>query len=349
MDSPTPLPPNIAAQLERSIDAFVPHDFPTALTVGIVRRDAILFHRSTGMADISNATGASAETVYRIASLTKPITATLMVRLCELGFFSLDDPLEKFIPELRNLPARPANAPPITFRTVASHAAALAKEPALEGASTGPSDHWEQIVLRAIPTIGPGKGYCNIGYALLGLALGRAAGKPFVELLSEHILAPLAMHDTSFTLSPSMRQRLARGYVIDKDGSLSSQQSDREHSGRGYKIPNGGLYSTLTDLARFTSLHLGAATQFPNANSFSIMRDLQSRPTPTCSYGLGFEIHTDTPSPLLAHSGDFTGYACDLLLSPAAQIAIISLTNRSAQPPPLRQLNRRLLDIVHPA
>ena len=123
---------------------------------------------------------------------------------------------------------------------------------------------WDSTLHLALPhttmELAPGTRYLysNIGYAILGASLSRAAGVPYVQWQREHILDPLGMRHTVFEIDRAITADLTRGYAISQDGEFTSTQSDREAlSGRGYKVPNGALYTTVDDLSRFVSLQMG--------------------------------------------------------------------------------------------
>src|SRR5882672_2106755 len=182
---------NAAANVDQ-VDAMSAADYAAdpvgGLTVGIVKGPVLVWTKSYGFADAEHKKPASRETVYRIGSITKQFTATMMLQLVEQGKIHLTDPLEKYFPEINQVPRRTPDTPPITLLQVASMTSGLAREP------NGPADHsvgpvsgWEQKVLTALPQTTyanePGTRYLysNIGFASLGIALGRAAHEPFTS------------------------------------------------------------------------------------------------------------------------------------------------------------------------
>ncbi|HIF20330.1 MAG TPA: hypothetical protein EYQ27_00125, partial [Gemmatimonadetes bacterium] len=120
------------------------------------------------------------------------------------------------------------------------------REPGLEGAASGAIYGWEDKVLASIPTTAyqtaplTEYSYSNIGFGMLGLALSRAAGVPFMELVETLIIRPLGMESTTFILdSTDLLARMSVGYARDRDtGELTSEQATLEHFGRGYKMPS---------------------------------------------------------------------------------------------------------------
>src|SRR5438874_3360016 len=152
------------------------------LTVGIVEGPTLVWTKSYGFADAENKKPAARNTVYRIGSITKQFTATMMLQLVEQGTIHLTDPVEKYLAEINKVPKRTPATPPITLLQVASMTSGLAREPeAPADHSVGPVSAWEQKVLAALPhttyAYEPGTKYLysNIGFASLGIALSRAA------------------------------------------------------------------------------------------------------------------------------------------------------------------------------
>lgn len=101
-------------------------------------------------------------------------------------------------------------------------------------------------------------GYSNVGYALLGLALGQATGEPYTAYVERAILKPLGLESTAFEPTPAMKEALAKGYFVGTGGRVDATLSVRElEFGRGYKMANGALFSTVGDLAKFLAFEMG--------------------------------------------------------------------------------------------
>jgi len=127
--------------------------------------------------------GTTDDTIYRIGSITKQFTAVMLLQSVAQGKVHLSDPVEKFYPEVKEVAGKYTAAPPITLIQLATHHAGLSEEPDEDGRfTTGPVSQWEQTLITALPKLKyeqePGTRfiYSNIGYAILGAALSRAAG-----------------------------------------------------------------------------------------------------------------------------------------------------------------------------
>lgn len=186
------------------------------------------------------------------------------MRLVEEGVLVLDDLVEKFVPEVRQVQGYDSH-PPITLRHILTHTTGWQREPSDPALLVGPFSEWEVLTLAALPTLhyehepGTKYQYCNISWALLGVALGRAAapslgkavlvpGGAYPRLLYTRVLKPLGLQHSTLLPTPADPRwnDLAAGY---EDEDL--WEPAVEHAGRGYKCPNGALYSCMSDMAVF--------------------------------------------------------------------------------------------------
>jgi CubicO group peptidase (beta-lactamase class C family) len=186
----------------------------------------------------------------------------------------------------------------------------------LENADAGPIEEWENKVLRSIPTTSfefkPGErfSYSNIGYGVLGVALSRAANEPFIEMVEEKIFKPLQMENSFFVVPEHKMKDLAQGIGGGPfgDEELDLDRPQKEHRGRGYKVPNGGIYSTPTDLGKFMMCNMGNP-YILDTKHLEIMHTNQTPETRYHSYGLGFELYRDPAITIVGHSGGLPGYS----------------------------------------
>ncbi|MDX1494268.1 MAG: serine hydrolase domain-containing protein, partial [Longimicrobiales bacterium] len=242
-----------AAELARGVAV----DSVGGIVAGVAVDGDLVWAAAFGVADREAGTRMSTSSVSRTGSISKSVTAVLMMRLVDQGVIGLDDPVRDYLPEIEGFADPRPGAPPVTFRHLASHTAGLIREPDWRESVVGPIDLWEERILESIPRTAydsiPGARYqySNIGFGALGLALARAAGRPFRELVRDEIFGPLGMTGSAFVVvGGELEPRLAAGYTV-RNGVVSGEQPAREHAGRGYKVPNGGVYSTVADLSRF--------------------------------------------------------------------------------------------------
>ncbi len=328
------------AQFDAEVAAGVAEDAGGAVSLAVFSGSEVIWARAYGWANIEERVAADARTIGRTGSISKSFTAVLMMQLVERGIIALDDPVSDYFPEIEGLAEPPARAEPITFRMLASHTAGLAREPGLEGAAAGSIYTWEEKVLFSIPTTRyqtsplTEYSYSNIGFGILGLALSRAAGVPFMDLMESLIFRPLGMESTTFILdSPDLLTRMSVGYSRNqRTGEISAEQATREHFGRGYKVPNGGVYSTVHDLAALAAALMGEGdVQILSEKSRSEMFKPQA---PADGYGLGLFLYNSDEGPLLiGHGGSVAGYNADLVFDPQTKLGVSMLRTTSYTPP----------------
>ena len=255
--------------------------------VTLVWRKGDVVHRDVlGYQDVEAKTPMRRDTLFRIASMTKPITSVAVLMLVEEGKLQLNEPVDRWLPELARPrvlrdPAGPLSrttpaARPITVNDLLTHRSGLAypftssgplskamQEAGLLGSSaTLTPDQWMQRLGRLPLAYAPGARW-NYGVStdVLGVLVERASGMPFPEFLRTRIFEPLGMHDTAFWVPPEKMDRLATLYALDpRTGAVSA--SDRPPESAAASPPafasgGGGLISTADDYLRFGRMLLG--------------------------------------------------------------------------------------------
>ena len=321
------------------LDALVAAEFGKdsigGVTVGVVKGNALVWSKGYGLADIEAGTPASADSVYRIGSITKPFTAVMLLQLVARGTVAMTDPVEKYLPEINRVRDRPEGTQPVTLLQLATMMSGLGREPDdLDTFMVGPVDRWDQVMVQALAKTkydhAPGTRYLysNIGYAALGGALSRAAKRPFVDYMRDSVLKQLGMTHTDFVPSPTVRASLAKGYDV-RNGKPNGEQAAREHDGRGFKVPNGALYTTVGDLAKFVSLWLGEGpeTVLKRATISDALSRATSSGPPAGDYGVGFMIYRRGNHVFYGHGGSVAGYRAQMTYHPASKTGVIVLRN----------------------
>lgn len=331
---------SLSAQLAE-IDSIAAQDFAKnpvgSVTIGVVSGNQLLWTKSYGSSDLEKQQLADKDTVYRIGSITKMFTAVMLEQLAEAGKVHLSDPVEKYFPEINTVQGRFAGAPPIMLVQLATHTSGLGREPDdMAKYVQGAVADWEKTLIAALPHLhyvyepGTRFSYSNIGYATLGAALSRAAGQPYMEYVPKHIFEPLGMVHTALQLNPEIQPHLSKGYEM-RGGKPDADLPQREHAGRGYKMPNGAIYTTVGDLAKFCSFFMGDSAS-DVLKSSTLELDLNQLATSSTSqlnsgYGLGFEVMRRDHYIAVGHSGAVAGYQAALYMNREAHIGLIVLAN----------------------
>ncbi len=346
---PPPVPMDAARALQssewhRTVASFaekmageVASDGIGGIAAGIVVNGDLVWARGFGWSDRESRTPMAPGAVSRTGSISKTVTAMVLMRLVDRGVVGLDDPVERYLPEFGQVQAGRTGAAPVTLRHLASHTAGLEREPANVGEMTsGAIEVWEDRIIESLRNTSydsiPGARYqySNIGFGSLGLALSRAAEVPFMELVQGEVFDPLGMTGSSFVVvGGELEPRLAMGYVNERDGTVDAETPWREHRGRGYKVPNGGVYSTVADLGRF----LGALSGVPGLRiltegSRQEMISIQTPESRESGYGLGLsiQVHADG-SRTVGHGGSVAGYTAYMAVDPGSGIGVVLLRN----------------------
>jgi CubicO group peptidase (beta-lactamase class C family) len=326
-----------------------------SVTAGVVEGKQLIWSKSYGDADMEKKIPADADTVYRIGSITKMFTALMLEQLVDAGKVHLSDPVEKYFPEIKAVQGRFPDAPPITLVQLATHTSGLGREPDNTATYvTGAVADWEKTLIAALPHLhyqfepGTRYSYSNMGFAILGAALSRAAGESYVEYVPKHIFEPLGMRHSALERNAQMMAHLSKGYQVGPGGAVDSETPQREHeTGRGYKVPNGAIYTTVGDLAGFASFLMG---QGPESvlKTASLQRFQMQTAVPadiglTTGYGIGFQVNRRDNYVAFGHGGSVAGYTSMLLINRPKGLGVIVFSSGAANPTTLAQ---RSLDIL---
>jgi len=348
-----PLSPDLQAlvnRLDAKASSELAKDRVGSLTVGVVSGAGLVWTRSYGLADMEKKTPATRDTVYRIGSMTKQLTALMLLQLVQDGKIHFSDPVEKYFPEVNKVQGRYPGAPPITLIQLATHTSGLDREPEdAEPYLKGPVAEWEKTLIAALPHTryadepGVRYSYSNVGYAVLGAALSRAVGQPYVDYVKQRIFQPLGMTHSFFEPDDRTRPGIARGY-LNEDGKVDAEIAEREQrQGRGYKVPNGAVFTTVDDLAKFVAFEMGEpAPQVLKKESLdeSYKRLVTANAGFTGGYGTGFQVTRLGDTILYGHNGGVAGYQAAAFFDRGARVGVILLRNEVGGPFEMGELLR---------
>ena len=335
-------PPTFDPEALRLVDSIAIAEFQKdslgSITIGVVSGASLVWTKSYGFVDKARTRPASSATVYRVASITKQATALMLLQLVERGRVHLSDPVNLYFPEIRRVTGLPPRASPPTLLQLATMTSGLARDPDDKRRSqSGALNEWEGVLVASLARTkyvrapGSGYGYSNVGYSILGAALARAARIRYVEYQRRHLLRPLGMSSTDFELTPALRSRLAVGVDWDElyKDTLNFEDAAREHeSGIGFRVPGGGLYSTVEDLAKLVSLQLGYGPDSVVSRATLKLRDglpVTSNLGLGYGYGLGVQVLRWGDTVAIGHSGNLAGYTSMVLYDPGEKYGVIVL------------------------
>jgi len=308
------------AGVRKRMQAFVDGKQVSGLVYVVGSSKGVSAYEAIGLRDVASQAPMEKDSLFRIASMTKPLTAVGIMILQEEGKLSVEDPIEKHLPEFKGqlmvaekdgdrvVLAKPKR--PATIRDLLTHTSGLANFPAGLSDIYSKRNHTLAEITMAISQLPlqfePGSkwAYCNSGIDTLGRIIEVKSGKSFEDFMTEQIFKPLGMQDTTFYPTTEQMQRSATLYGV-KDGELveAGFQLIGETERAKHPIPAGGLYSTGADLAKaYQAMLLGGKlgeARIISDESVKQMTALQTGDivcgfTPGMGFGFGW-AHTKEP------------------------------------------------------
>jgi CubicO group peptidase (beta-lactamase class C family) len=228
----------------------------------IATRDKVLHLQAAGLADITARTPMQTNTIFWIASMTKPITATAVLMLLEEGKLSVNDPVAKYLPELGNLKTAEGEPAKLTLRHLLTHTSGM-PEATPEQYKTAHTladviPFYARRPLKFVP--GSKWQYCQSGINSLGRIVEIVSGQSYPAFLQKRLFDPLGMKDTTFYLSPEQLPRLAKTYLrtnaVLQEVPIAFLNGHPPTDHDRYPAPNGGLFSTASDYGKFCRMIL---------------------------------------------------------------------------------------------
>ncbi len=334
------LAPHVAEAVANAIaDEMSQRGIP-GLSVAIGEGGELRFAAGYGLADVENEVEAGPETVYRLASVSKPMTAVAALRLAQKG------QLDLALPAWRYCDAYPPKPWPVTTRQLLCHQGGVRSyHPGEAPPVRRYSSLAEGLALFKDDPLAfePGTKvlYSTYGYSLLGCALEGAAGRPFAEVLREEVLGPAGMTSTQPDDLRALVPHRASGYVRTEAGELrNSALADTSH-----KVPGGGLCGTAPDAARF-GLALVSGKLLEPATLRQMLTPQETRAGRVTGFGLGITLTRRSRTREAWHTGGQERVSTVLYTRPDSGVVVVLLSNLEGVGTPLLQLARRIAELV---
>ena len=332
-------PPPLATELRAlAVESFNEQTM-AGLALGVVDPEGLQQFAGLGVADAATRRPVEADTVFRIGSITKTMTALALMQLVEEGRLSLDDPVAEHIRSVRL--EVPAGAPPVSARHLLTHTGGLGElrrwsdlvRPTVGlGVKFGQTiptlaDYYAPALRAELPA-GRKWAYANHGFAVLGQLVEDVAGEPFAEHMRARIFEPLGMQQTAVVRSERIRDRLAVGYAL-KRGRLKPVR-DQEI----VVAPAGSVFSTAADMALYAAALLGGGANRHGrvvredtlAELFAPQTGLEVGGT---AMGLAFFLDRLNGHRIAGHDGGWPGFVSSLFVAPDDGVGVVALTNTS--------------------
>ncbi len=314
------------AQIEKAASSFMAANSVPGISVAVVQDGELVWSAGFGMADLENFVPATPFTLFRLGSISKPVTATAILQLSERGKLDLDAELQKYCP------AFPKKEWPITTRELLGHLGGI-RHYNPDGMGDIPDDsakHFASMeeslqIFASDPLVAkPGTKfhYSTYGYTVLGCVLEGAASEKYVDYVKEKVFEPAGMAETQADNFFAVVQHRTRWYHKDKSGVV--QNAGVLDS--SYKIPGGGLISSADDMARFEIAIMTNKLLKPTT------RDLMWTPQKAADgsqngYALGWGTQKKYGLALVEHTGGQQGTSTSIILVPERRAGIVVLAN----------------------
>ena len=335
------------------------------LVYGVIVDGELVLVGGLGHRDIETKAPVDADTVFRIASMTKSFIALAVLKLRDEAKLDLDDPVARHVPELAALPPPTEDSGPVTIRQLLSHTAGFPEDNPWGDRQLDASEEELSALLRqGLPfSTAPGTAfeYSNYGYAILGRVVSRASGMRYQDYVDREILKPLGMTSTFWDPREVPRERLTGGY----------RRQDKEFAaevplGDGAFGAIGGLLTSARDLGRWVALMLSAwpprdDPERPPALRRTLREMQQGSAVPTifvnrtvpgapltvrfASYAFGlFSIGDCRFRPAVSHAGGLPGFGSDMRWLPEHGVGVFAMANVTYAP--AGRLTREMLTIL---
>lgn len=338
-------------ELDRALIELMHTDSVVGGGAALVQNGRIVSHVEHGYLDRASGTPLGPDAIYHWGSITKTLTAVAILQLRDLGKLSLDDPITRWVPELRQVHDPYGSMDAITLRMLLSHSSGFQNPtwPYRQYAAWEPFEptRWEQLVammpyqeIRFPP--GSRYGYSNPGYIYLARVIEAISGDPWQSYIYKNIWGPLGLRRSYFGQTPyHLVPFRSSNYTLVKDstGALSVADNGREFD-PGITIPNGGWNGPFGDLALWMGFLSGAQ---PNDTVLArrTLAEMWRPVVPVDSTGafrewtgLGFFVVVRNGTTIIGHTGEQAGFRSLIFLLPARHTGVMLCVNTTNEAEP---------------
>jgi D-alanyl-D-alanine carboxypeptidase len=291
-------------------------------SVAVARGNRIVVAKGYGKARLDTGAPATAATIYRIGSLTKQFTAALALQLVAEGQLSLDDPLDKYLPDF------PTAGRTVRLRNLLSHTSGIHNYTDGDSESRWATQAVTPAALiatfRDAPSeFAPGTrwAYSNSNYVLIGAILERVTGRRYADLLADRITRPLGLTSTFYCSNQPSRPEEASGYRVVAGTIVPAAPIDMSRP-----FAAGGICSSVLDLARW-SYALRTGRVIPSALYAEMTTPTTLSNGTRVPYGLGLGIVDREGRTRIGHAGGINGFVSQIVTLPADDLTVVVLVN----------------------
>lgn len=318
-------------RLEHGITKAMGNARVPGLALGVIENGSVLYANGFGVTSVEDGgLPVTAQTLFRIGSVTKALTGTLILRLVEAGALDLDTPVTAYVPWFTL--SNPALNRGVTLRRLLSHTSGLPTDHAPFGPRE--PDALERRIRNDIPryplVAPPGERYhySNVGLHIAGYLAEAVSGRPYADLMQDMVFEPLGMERTTFDPLVALTYPTALAHEMGEDGTPRVEHCFSENTACR---PSGYALSNVDNLCRFAQMLMGGGPQILSAQSLMEMQSPQVVVSAEheVSYGLTLFVETYKGVRRVGHSGDIRSYGALLFVAPDQGTGVVLLFNRS--------------------
>lgn len=326
-----------AATIDEMLVAALAHGIP-GIALAVEQRGKVIYSGAAGVASIEQDIPLKPTDRFRIYSITKTFTATIVYQLVDEGILTLDDTVAQWLdePEIARIP----NVEHATIRQVLNHTSGIYDfadddSPFWDDAFLGPEADWTKVwtlpellayadPANHAPYFAPGEGfhYSNTNYLLLGMIIEKATGREFGGELQSRILTPLGLNDTFFATGGTMPEGVVDGYQL-----LDDQLVNVSEINLSWVWAAGNLVSTTADLLRFASATISGELLSPE--SFKEMFTFVPSENPNLQFGSGLYLDVTPNGTLIGMDGGSAGFNANMMWLREEEVTVVVLVNRA--------------------
>jgi CubicO group peptidase (beta-lactamase class C family) len=352
--APTAAQDKRAARLDAVIDAAIRDEVIVGAVVLVAEDGELVYRRTAGHADRESGRRTTEDTIFRLASVTKPLVAAAALSLAEAGVIGLDDPVTRFLPDFRPKLAD-GSEPVITLRHLLTHTSGLIYgydksagiSEGLDQPGRGMEENLAKIAAHPL-AFAPGTAwYYSVGIDVLGGVLEKATGESLPDIVANRVTKPLGMTDTAFL--PSDRSRLAAAYadgdprpvvmaehqpVIGKMGTVTFAPN-RNFDPNSFPSGGAGMFGTAGDILAFLEAMRRGGSPVLSAESLALLSTNAigkfDTTVPGRGFSLGWSITWDpaaSASPFSPGTWQWGGvYGHSWFVDPVRKLSVVSFSN----------------------
>ena len=332
----------LSPRLEKIMLGF---DLP-GLAIGVVQEGEIIYAKALGYSNLETQDPLTLQSIFHMASISKPFVATAIMQLAERGKLSLDDPVKKYLPYFT---LQGESYSSITIRQMLTHYSGM---PDVQDYQWDQPEYDEGALERFVKSIAgekllhpPGNkfAYSNMAFECLGDVIHKVSGLSFAEYQQQYILTPSGMHSSTFLKPTHLPELWAAPHIRTLSTEVwEGYPYNRRHG------PSSTLHSNVLDMCRWAMINMNRGELDGNSilstKSYRELWEIQEKVGNNGGIGLSWFIGSHRGVKRIGHSGGDRGFNTDLVILPSKKTAVIVMSNFS--PAPVGVISRMCLDIL---